>query len=66
MHLNLTNEQGEGRSEQHLQELIFSPCTELTPGFPEHWWAKVFSSGRRIHRNAAVTLILMRVSSSWV
>lgn len=33
MHLNLTNEQSEGKSEQHLQELIFNLHDDLTLGF---------------------------------
>lgn len=53
MHLNLTNEQGEGKSEQHLQELIFHRHKELTLGFPEHCWVELCSSGRRTRRNCS-------------
>lgn len=43
MHLNLSNEQGEGKSEQHFQELIFHVRQELTLGFPELCWGKFCS-----------------------
>lgn len=52
MHLNLTNERGEGKSEQHFQELIFHLCQELALGFPEHCWA-VLLSGRRTLRQCS-------------
>lgn len=43
MHLNLSNEQGEGKSEQHFQELIFHVRQELTLGFPGLCWGKFCS-----------------------
>lgn len=65
-HLNLTNEQGEGRSEQHFHELIFHLCQELTLGFPEPCWAKFCSQEGENSGRAAVTLIHISVTDGQI